>query len=170
MGALDCGEFYHFFSMLLPFTIFSDWKSVKVKSEKIFLSKNLLHTCRPLSSNLHQWGHNSIFAVLNKCFPNAYVFSDYYPVKWMTLTPKLKTAFILARKTYSPTPTIIVVTDYGRPMKYFSIKIPNLERQIGLMNSALWVCIFGQSISTHFGTLSPLSMVSINQPLFLQKT
>ena len=30
--------------------------------------------------------------------------------------------------------------------------------------------IFGQFISTHFGTLSPFSMFSINQPLFLQKT
>ena len=29
---------------------------------------------------------------------------------------------------------------------------------------------FGQFISTHFGTVSPLSMFSINQPLFLQKT
>ena len=30
--------------------------------------------------------------------------------------------------------------------------------------------IFGQFISTHFGTVSPLSMFLINQPLFLQKT
>ena len=30
--------------------------------------------------------------------------------------------------------------------------------------------IFGQTISTHFGTVSPLSMFSIIQPLFLQKT
>ena len=30
--------------------------------------------------------------------------------------------------------------------------------------------IFGQFISTHFGTVTPLSMFSINQPLFLQKT
>ena len=29
--------------------------------------------------------------------------------------------------------------------------------------------IFGQSISTHFGTVSPLSMFSLIQPLFLQK-
>jgi hypothetical protein len=29
--------------------------------------------------------------------------------------------------------------------------------------------IFDQFISTHFGTVSPLSMFSINQPLFLQK-
>ena len=29
--------------------------------------------------------------------------------------------------------------------------------------------IFSQFISTHFGTVSPLSMFSINQPLFLQK-
>jgi hypothetical protein len=30
--------------------------------------------------------------------------------------------------------------------------------------------IFGQTISTHFGTVSLLSMFSIIQPLFLQKT
>ena len=30
--------------------------------------------------------------------------------------------------------------------------------------------IFGQTISTHFGTVSPWSMFSIIQPLFLQKT
>ena len=29
--------------------------------------------------------------------------------------------------------------------------------------------IFGQNISIHFGTVSPLSMFSINKPLFLQK-
>ena len=30
--------------------------------------------------------------------------------------------------------------------------------------------IFGQFISTHFGAVSSLSIFSINQPLFLQKT
>ena len=30
--------------------------------------------------------------------------------------------------------------------------------------------IFSRIISTHFGTVSPLSMFSTNQPLFLQKT
>ena len=30
--------------------------------------------------------------------------------------------------------------------------------------------IFGQTISTHFGTVSPLSIFSIIQPLFLQKS
>ena len=30
--------------------------------------------------------------------------------------------------------------------------------------------IFGQTISGHFGTVSPLSMFSTIQPLFLQKT
>ena len=33
---------------------------------------------------------------------------------------------------------------------------------------AIWG-IFGRFISTHFGTVSPLFMFSINQPLFLQK-
>jgi hypothetical protein len=30
--------------------------------------------------------------------------------------------------------------------------------------------IFGQTISTHFGSVSPLSMFFIIQPLFIQKT
>ena len=30
--------------------------------------------------------------------------------------------------------------------------------------------IFGRFISTHFGTVSPLPMSSMNQPLYLQKT
>ena len=30
--------------------------------------------------------------------------------------------------------------------------------------------IFGRTIRTHFGIVSPLSMFSINEPLFLQKT
>ena len=30
--------------------------------------------------------------------------------------------------------------------------------------------IFARFVSTHFGTLSPLSMFSIDQPLFLQKS
>ena len=70
---------------------------MKVKWEKLFSSKKST-PCWPLSSKLQHWGHNSIFAVPDKCFPNAYVFSDYYPVKWMTLTPKLKTVCILATK------------------------------------------------------------------------
>ena len=32
------------------------------------------------------------------------------------------------------------------------------------------LCIFGRTISTHFGTVSPLSIFSISQPLFLQKS
>ena len=34
---------------------------------------------------------------------------------------------------------------------------------------AIWG-ILGRFVSTHFGTVSPLSMFSINQPLFQQKT
>jgi hypothetical protein len=63
-------------------------------------------------------------------------------------------------------------TDYGRPMKPFFIEIPTFG--LGQTNWAdkfwgIWG-IFGQFISTHFGIGSPLSMFSINQPLFLQKT
>jgi hypothetical protein len=58
--------------------------------------------------------------------------------------------------------------DYGRPMKTFFIEIQNF----GAWADKLWGIwgSFGQTISTHFGTVSPLSMFFIIQPLFLQKT
>jgi hypothetical protein len=57
-------------------------------------------------------------------------------------------------------------------MKPFSLK----SRTFGLGQTnwankfwGIWG-IFGQTISTHFGTVSPLSMFFIIQPLFLKKT
>ena len=70
--------------------------------------------------------------------------------------------------------TTYLFTDYGRPMQrsFFSLK----SRTFGLEQTN-WadkfrdiLGIFSQTISTHFGTVSPLSMFSIIQPLFLQKT
>jgi hypothetical protein len=57
-------------------------------------------------------------------------------------------------------------------MKLFSLKTRTFG--LGQTNWAykfwgIWG-IFGQTISTHFGTVSPLSIFSINQSLFLQKT
>ena len=52
-------------------------------------------------------------------------------------------------------------------------KLLGLGRQFGQINFvAIGVLTLGRFISTHFGTVShcPLSMFSINQPLFLQKT
>jgi hypothetical protein len=64
--------------------------------------------------------------------------------------------------------TIVDHTDYGRPMKPFFIEIPNFG-----LGQTIWADnfggIFGQFISTDFGTVSPLSMLPINQTLFLQK-
>ena len=51
------------------------------------------------------------------------------------------------------------------PNEAFFIKIPNFWAWA----DKFWG-IFEQFISTQFGTVSPLSMFSINQPLFLQKT
>ena len=56
-------------------------------------------------------------------------------------------------------------TDYGHPMKPFSSKSQTFG--IGQTNWTdkfldIWG-IFGQTISTHFGTVSPVSMFSINQ-------
>ena len=64
----------------------------------------------------------------------------------------------------------LATTDYGRPMKPFFIEIQIFGH--GQTNRAdkfwsIWG-IFGQTISTQFGTVSPLSMFSIIQPLFLK--
>ena len=48
----------------------------------------------------------------------------------------------------------------------FFNKIPNFCAWANKLD--IWG-IFGRTISTHFGTVSPLSMFSIIQPLFLQK-
>ena len=59
-------------------------------------------------------------------------------------------------------------TDYGRPMKPFFIEIPTFQAWADKF-WGIW-SIFGQFISTHFGTVGSLSMFSINQPLFLHKS
>ena len=59
-------------------------------------------------------------------------------------------------------------TDYGRPMKPFFIEFQNFWAWADKF-WGIWG-IFGQTISSHFGTVSPLSMFSIIQPLFIQKT
>jgi hypothetical protein len=59
-------------------------------------------------------------------------------------------------------------------MKRFFIKMQNFwawaDNQINWTDKfwGIWG-IFGQTIITNFGTVSPLSMFSIFQPLFLQK-
>ena len=50
------------------------------------------------------------------------------------------------------------------PMKSRTL---GLDRQIGQINVGYF---FGQTICTHVGTVSSLSMFFIIQPLFLQKT
>ena len=60
-----------------------------------------------------------------------------------------------------------VTMDYGRQVKPFFSEISNFWAWADKF-WGIWG-IFSQTISTHFGTLSPLSMFSINQPLFLQK-
>ena len=56
-------------------------------------------------------------------------------------------------------------------MKTFFIEIQNFWAWADKLAGkflGIWG-IFDQTISTHFGTVSPLFMLSINQPLFLQK-
>ena len=64
-------------------------------------------------------------------------------------------------------------TDYERPMKpFFSSKYQNFGLGQTIWADKFWGIwgTFGPFISNHFGTVSPLSMFPINQPLFLQKT
>ena len=55
------------------------------------------------------------------------------------------------------------------PKKPVFFKIPKIGLGQTIWAGKFWD-IFKQFISIHFGTVSPLSMFSINQPLFLQKT
>ena len=61
--------------------------------------------------------------------------------------------------------------DYGLPMNTFFIEIKNFWLEQINWADKFWGIfgIFGRIISTHFGTVSPMSTVSIIQPLFLQK-
>jgi hypothetical protein len=66
---------------------------------------------------------------------------------------------------------MLEITDYGRPMKPFFIELLGLGKQIGQINFRAFGVISAEiSVSTHFGTESPLSIFSIIQPLYLQKT
>ena len=58
------------------------------------------------------------------------------------------------------------ITDYGRPMKPIFIEVPNFWAWADTFWD-IWG-IFSRTISTHFGTVSPLSIFSIIQPLFLR--
>ena len=56
-------------------------------------------------------------------------------------------------------------------MKFFLLKSQTIRLGQTIWADKLWGIwgIFGQSNSTHLSTVSPLSMFSIIQPLFLQK-
>ena len=57
------------------------------------------------------------------------------------------------------------ITDYGRPMKPFSSNSQTFGLGQTIWADKFWGIwgIFGQFIGTHFSTVSPLSMFSINQ-------
>ena len=61
-------------------------------------------------------------------------------------------------------------TDTQRELVFEESKLLSLGRQIEPKFFGAFGGIFGQTISIHFGAVSPLSMFSIIQPLFLQKT
>ena len=63
-------------------------------------------------------------------------------------------------------------TDYGPHMKPFFIEIPKYGLGQTICANKFWDVwdVFEQSISTHFDTVSPLSMFSINQPDSISKS
>ena len=101
-------------------------------------------------------GHES-YRRWGKLFLGYNILSALHWHFWDSLPPRIIEDFIKIR-----------VTDYGRPMKPFFIEIQKFwawaDKFWGIWGT------FGRTISTHFGTVSPLSMFSIIQPLFLQKT
>ena len=68
--------------------------------------------------------------------------------------------------------TVRNVTDHGQPERAFFQKSWTFGLGQTFWAEFFWGIwgIFGRTISTHFGTVSSLSMFSIIQPLFLQKT
>jgi hypothetical protein len=67
---------------------------------------------------------------------------------------------------------ISLIMNYVHSERVFFPKIPNFglgQTNWSLTFWGIWG-IFCWTISTHFGILGSLSMFSINQPLFLQKT
>ena len=63
----------------------------------------------------------------------------------------------------------ISIKDYWCPMMPFFNNIPNFWANWADRPNKFWG-IFSQTISPHFGTVSPMSMISIIQLFFLQKT
>jgi hypothetical protein len=61
-------------------------------------------------------------------------------------------------------------TDCGRPIKPFLIKIQNLGRQIGQINSGAFGVFSAKLSASIFVKVRPMSIFSIMQPVFLQKT
>ena len=62
--------------------------------------------------------------------------------------------------------------DYKHPDRALFSKIPNFWAWADKLGRKFWGIwsIYGRFISTHFGTVGSMSMFSMNQILFLQKT
>jgi hypothetical protein len=104
---------------------------------------------------------------MRKLLKNSYMVSSTYaaPIKWANFT---FSKVIVHEKGVGKNKEILMVhnTDYRRPMKPFCIEIQNFWAWA----DKFWgICgINAQTISTHFDTVSPLSMFPIIQVLFLQ--
>ena len=94
------------------------------------------------------------FPLKNKCF------ELYIPVFLFACLFE-RTPYIKERMS------IPMSTDYGRQWSFFDWNPKHWQTNWADKFWSIWD-IFSQFISTHFGTVSPLSMFFINQPLFLQ--
>ena len=110
------------------------------------------------------WKNNQYYCVIVRTFRFEFCVHDYLHIATYSTFRDIRV------RKYSRYMSMIWDTDYGRPMMpFFSLKSQIFG--LGQTNRAdtFWG-IFGRAISTHFDTVSPLSMFSINQSLFLQKT
>ena len=90
------------------------------------------------------------------------VSKDWKMGKMKNVEPnKIVCCFFLWRRATNLT---LLHTDYGRPKKPFFIEIPNFWAWADNLGRYIFMYLgyFQPIISTHFGTLSPLSMFSTN--------
>ena len=120
----------------------------------------------------YKWDNFKTFYKINKLI--IFVYSNFIQVPSLIVSREYNAAKTQFQKGFhvSNLNPLYRLTDYRHPERAFFQK----SRTFGLGQTfwaeifwSIWG-IFGRTISTHFGTVSSLSMFSIIQPLFLQKT
>ena len=113
------------------------------------------------------WKYNQYYCVIVRTFRFEFCVHDYLHIATYSTFRDIRV------RKYSRYMSMIWDTDYERPMMPFfrwNPKLLNLGRQIGQISFGAFGEFSAELLSTHFGTVSPLSIFSIIQSLFLKKT